>query len=89
MQVWRYGKGPKQRPGIKSGAQEEGEPLLGAVVGVAPMQGPRFSAQPLGDNTSHTEESLKPIPSVPTMQSLFPRLAARLSGGLVSDGLHK
>lgn len=72
-----------------SEAQEEGGPLLGAGVGAAPMQGPRFSAQRLGDNTSHTEGSLKPIPSVPTTQSLLPRLAARLSGGLVSAGLHE
>lgn len=53
------------------------------------MQGPRFSAQPLGDNTSHTEESLKPIPSGPYHAEPVSRLAARLSGGLVSDGLHK
>lgn len=64
-------------------------PLHGAGVGAASIGEPALNAQQLRENTYHTEGALKPVLSVPAMQSLLPRLAALLSGGLVSTGLHE
>lgn len=88
--VCRFGAMGLAETRIKSGAQEEwANPAWGCCGGGRQCKGPRFSAQPPGDNTSHTEESLKPTLLSRHAEPVSSDLQHRLSGGLVSDGLHK